>query len=236
MKMDMQRNSGLWWPYPFLPLLLLSPLHAEVDITRDGEGVTTFWYNSSNTQVATFLFNYCTLNSCNRFVYAWGCNPAWNPKNKGLTAYICVTSKHWGNNCNYWGSVGWNTGPSWGYEPQEASGKRDKNGESLLTRMTLVKSSPCNDRHVLSIRHPQPGDGGHYVLGSYGLWGTSRITFFIKDMYKNSEYTTRIPSTPVNPLKPHFSTFKDMMAISDPTYEDVVTIETGASELNLWLE
>lgn len=207
--------------------------YAEVAITQE-RGITTFWFNSTNTEVATFLFNFCDILPCANKHVPWRCDQS-GRQNNDITAYICVTSTHWGENCDYWGSAGWNSGISWGYQPKEALDRKDDNGETLLTRMTLVRQSQCTDRFILSIRQPQSKDGGHYVLGSYGKWGSSRRKFALKDMYRNSEYASGV-KTLINPLLSHISAFKNMIAIANPSFDEVVALETGFSDLNLWLE
>ncbi|KAM4748895.1 uncharacterized protein WCC33_006302 [Rhinophrynus dorsalis] len=39
-----------------------------------------------------------------------------------------------------------------------------------------------------------------------------------------------------NPLTPRVQTLRTMVAIANPTFEDTMTIETGYSDLNLWME
>lgn len=58
-------------------------------------------------------------------------------------------------------------------------------------------------------------------------------------MFHNPQYTklmATVTTTLINPLIQHIQAFKNMIVISNPTYEDVMTIETGSSEVNLWLE
>lgn len=225
-------NFGPWWLYPTLFALLLSPSSAEVDITQN-RGITTFWFNSSNTQVATFIFDLCKILPCTGLLALSGC-----PRIRTETAkmaYICVTSIYWGDNCDYWGSVGWNYGTPWGYQPSEALNRKNTKGESLLKRMTLVRQNRCKDHFILNIRDPQPGDAGTYFLGGYGEWGSPRQIFLISDMYHSPTYTA-LQKAPTNPIASHITSINDMTAISDPTFEDVMTIETGSSDHNLWLE
>lgn len=68
------------------------------------EGITQFWYNSSNAHIATFAFDYCNIVSCPLDV-SWQCN-WYNTLGRGpqyASTYICVTDSYWGQNCNYWG-------------------------------------------------------------------------------------------------------------------------------------
>lgn len=104
--------------------------YSEVAITQDND-LTTFWYNSSNTHVATFIFDLCDITPCPGS--ARQC--LWR-RNQDPVAYICVTditSYYY----SYWGSVGWNTGRDWGYRPESALKRVDKGGKSLISRMTL---------------------------------------------------------------------------------------------------
>ncbi|MEE6528683.1 hypothetical protein FKM82_031348 [Ascaphus truei] len=92
----------------------------EIAITQH-EGVVTFWYNSSNTHVATFSFDYCNIVSCPST--HWQCVLY---SNSGFrSTYICVTDSYWGKECDYWGAVGWNTGTDWGYRPQNGLARKD---------------------------------------------------------------------------------------------------------------
>lgn len=200
------------------------------------EALTTFWFNSSNTQVATFRFNHSL---CDRVAV-----PTW------AQAYICVIDDYWESNCKHWGSVGWNTGDDWGYRPQSALNRKDSKGRSLLSRMTLIKGTTTflhpypytvhkgftdNLQLILNIENPSKGDEGSYLLGIYGGWIT-HCKFQIKDMYQSEEWASLQLSQSRNPLKPHLYTFNEMIAIADPTYEDTLAIETGFSDINYWLE
>ncbi|PIO30048.1 hypothetical protein AB205_0217140 [Aquarana catesbeiana] len=112
--------------------------------------------------------------------------------------YICVTDDYRGNNCDYWGFMGWNTGGDWGYKPQSALDKKDKNGKSLLNRMTLLKTGTCsnsgrtghNMKFTLTIENPSPTDAGTYVLGTWLVGSTGGMTgkFQLKDMYNSSDW------------------------------------------------
>lgn len=90
---------------------------------------------------------------------------------------------------------------------------------------------------VITLDKPSPSDQGTFVLGWWFGGGNTgyRKQFHLKDMYKSSQYTTGNKLL-INPLFQHISTFKSMTAVSNPTFEDVMAIETGFSDLNLWLE
>lgn len=231
--------SGPWW---ILSAIVLSNLvRAQLYISSE-KGETTLWYNSSSSQTATYLFN-CydfepflqskqSIQKASR--YARGAS--WVDP----TVYLCVTSTYWGKNCKSWGAVGWNTGDEWGYKPSEASKSKDKDGKPLQTRLYLFRRlGICN--YGINIENPMPGDAGTYVLG---LWWRSGLGYYhttlhLKDMFHNPQYTklmATVTTTLINPLIQHIQAFKNMMAISNPTYEDVMAIETGSSEVNLWLE
>ncbi|XP_018080241.1 syncytin-1-like [Xenopus laevis] len=183
--------------------------------------VPTFWFNSSNTNVATFIFSACDLypDRCTRHLHRLG-----------VTGYICVTDEYLGYSCDHWGSVGWNTGTPWGYQPQSAISKVDDTGRSLLERMTL-KTGPTTSKFTLSIQHPSSGDADHYVFGLYNAGNQPLLWFDLKDMYQNN-YT----DTQTNPIKPNIATLNDMVAISNPTFADTMAVETGFSDVNVWLE
>ncbi|KAM5152884.1 uncharacterized protein ACMZJ9_011020 [Mantella aurantiaca] len=200
--------------------------------TSSGIKTLTMWYNSSNTHVVTLQFHMCLLTSCPSPGY-------WETMyTDGAAGYVCVTSDAWGDRCNSWGAVGWNTGDDWGYRPREALGRKDKNGKSLLTRMTILKTGKpcrpnaptCNLQYVLTIENPGKQDEGKYVIATYRpvykqfYWGYIRL----RDMYQNKDYKAT-----EEPSKPSFSILK---AIADPTYEDTIAIETGYSDRNIWLE
>lgn len=221
----MLENYGLLWTCVSLlvPLSLISQTHAEVAITQE-KGITTLWYSSSDTRVATFTFQACEILECpisssilQSYINSYG------------EAYICITSIYWGDDCSSWGAAAWNTGESWGYKPQGVN-------LSLQKRMTITKIGN-RMKLAINIENPSPSDQGTYVLGwciGGGITG-HRKRFHIKDMYKDSRHALNV-NTFINPLLHHISTFKNMVAISDPTFEDVVAIETGLSDLNLWLE
>lgn len=212
-------------------------MQAEVDITTNGETVT-LWYNSTNTQAATYLLN----------VYQFPKFAKIKPKIEQAvkfarggwqvppTFFICVTSTYWGDYCSSWKSVGWNTGNPWGYNPQESRASRDTLGKTLAARLHIIeRASPGNPLIFgINIEKPQPKDAGLYVLGLYWEPGlTIPLTQFkIQDMYGHPDY--RLPERASNPLMPHMGGLP--IAISNPTYEEVIAIETGVSETNLWLE
>ncbi|KAM4689058.1 uncharacterized protein O3C94_007196 [Discoglossus pictus] len=221
-----------------------NPTPQQVAITQDKDLVTTFWYNSSNTHVAAFSFDYCNIVSCPPV--PWQCN-LYRDTPKSRSTYICVTDDYWGQNCDYWGSVGWNTGTDWGYKPQSALSKKDHNGKSLISRMTLLKTGTCLNngksgqsmKFTLTIENPRPSDAGTYILGTWaaGAAGGKQGRFLLKDMYQSNDwFKLNAPVTADNPLKPSLHTFKEMIAIGDPTYEDTLAIETGFSDTNYWLE
>ncbi|XP_063817596.1 ERV-BabFcenv provirus ancestral Env polyprotein-like [Pseudophryne corroboree] len=216
-------------------MVLTCQATAEVDITQKS-GTYTFWYNSSNTEVAAYKIDFCTIAPCLNKHYAWQCDQ-YGTRNTPTEAYICVTSKYWGNKCAYWGSVGWNSGHSYGYQPKEALSRKDKYGESLLTRLTLHRQNRCDSKFILSIKHPQSTDAGTYVLGESFFLNPSLTPFLLQDMFNNEKYAQLKPPKPrPNLLKPHITTFKDMMAVNNPTFKDTLAIETGFSDINFWLE
>ncbi|XP_063789128.1 mitochondrial protein C2orf69 homolog isoform X1 [Pseudophryne corroboree] len=220
---------------PIALMVLIYQATAEVDITQKS-GTYTFWYNSSNTEVATYKIDFCTIAPCVNKHYAWKCDQ-YGTRNTPTEAYICVTSKYWGNKCAYWGSVGWNSGHSYGYQPKEAFSSKDKHGESLLTRLTLYRQNRCDSKFMLSIKHPQSTDAGTYVLGESFFINPSLTQFLLQDMFNNEKYAQlKSPKPRPNLLKPHIATFKDMIAINNPTLEDTLAIETGFSDINFWLE
>ncbi|XP_040206162.1 uncharacterized protein LOC120937204 [Rana temporaria] len=197
------------------------------------DGKVIFWYNSSDTHIATFDFHPCKILPC----------PEHDSRSERYEkgdgeGYICVTKGSWGKNCDSWGAAAWNTGTPWGYNPLPAYDSKDSQGEPLLTRLTLTKPGPSMTL-VLNIRNPSPSDKGEYVLGWWfggGHWG-HRGSFRLEDMYNNNEWQPikNLPPPP-NPLKPHVQTLEDMVAIADPTFKDTIEVETGLSEINLWLE
>ncbi|XP_063790741.1 uncharacterized protein LOC134945412 [Pseudophryne corroboree] len=216
-------------------MVLTCQATAEVDITQNS-GIYTFWYNSSNTEVATYKIDFCNFGPCLRKHYEWGCDQ-YGTRNTPNEAYICVTSKYWGNKCAYWGSVGWNSGHSYGYQPKEALSSKDKYGESLLTRLTLYRQNRCDSKFILSIRHPQSTDAGTYVLGESFFINPSLTQFLLQDMFNNEKYAQlKSPKPRPNLLRPHITTFQLMIAIDNPTFEGTMAIETGFSDINLWVE
>ncbi|KAM8952958.1 LOW QUALITY PROTEIN: uncharacterized protein RCH25_043714 [Pelodytes ibericus] len=217
--------------------LLLGLIKAQqVAITKDNH-VYTFWYNSSSTRVATFAFDYCDVVNC---TFPSSLSPTvYKDKPNIKDPYICVTDDYWGYECSSWKAAGWNTGPAWGYRPQSALDKLDKNGESLLKRMTFRKPGGATPiKLALNIEHPSPGDAGQYVMGMYWKGGGSyskQGTFYLRDMYDSPEWVDAAHMT-INPLKPHIKTLRHMIAIANPTYEDTMAVETGFFDTNLWLE
>ncbi|XP_053573021.1 uncharacterized protein LOC128662967 [Bombina bombina] len=162
--------------------------------------------------------------------------------------YICVEDGYWGKNCKHWGSVGWNTGPGprWGYKPKSALDRKDKNGKSLIDRMTLFKSGSClssgrsgfSMRLTFTIENPSPNDSGSYILSVWvsGGVGPSQGRFHIKDMVNSSEWG-KIASA-LNDKTPTESQSQSqtMVAMADPSPRVTMATETGYSDINLWLE
>ncbi|XP_063780245.1 uncharacterized protein LOC134928443 [Pseudophryne corroboree] len=231
-------NHGPRWACVILTLItvLTLPCRTEVDISQK-EGVTTLWYNSSNTHVATYVLDYFMLSKL-----AEAKHSIHKKRKSGIseTVYICVTDSWWGYNCDSWGSVGWNTGIDWGYRPSDALNRWSQpGGIPLLSRMSIFKmdEGPSAYRFRLNIERPSRADNGTYVVGIW--WGTGyyseRQSFHLWDMFNNPAYQSKaIPQG--KPLRPHIATFKDMIAINNPTFEDILAIETGFSDINFWLE
>uniref|UniRef100_A0A8C5N1U0 Envelope protein n=1 Tax=Leptobrachium leishanense TaxID=445787 RepID=A0A8C5N1U0_9ANUR len=215
----------------------------DVYIGKDN-GFMTFYYNSSSTKVATYIFDYCSIVECPQ-------NLAWQCFTYRQAIYICVTDSYWGNKCDSWGSVGWDTGylndkstipTGWGYNPAVANLRRSSDGRSLLNRLTLIRGKACSNpgsnpgssiQLVLTIYHPSPDDSGLYVLGSWakgGTGGEKRGRFKLQDTAKLRSHEN--PLTPI--IRPSY--LKDTRTLQDPTYEDSLAIETGFSDTNLWLE
>ncbi|XP_063782069.1 endogenous retrovirus group FC1 Env polyprotein-like [Pseudophryne corroboree] len=220
-------------------IALLAHIHlttCEVDITHT-DGVPTLWYNSSNTHVATYVLDYFMfpkLADNKHFIQ--------QKRKSGMseTVYICVTDSWWGYNCDSWGSVGWNTGLDWGYRPSDALNRWSQpDGVPLLKRLSIFKmdEGPNAYRFRLNIQHPSRADNGTYVVGIWWKTGyfSARQIFYLWDMFKHPAYQSRV-SPQGKPLRPHIATFKDMVAINNPTFEDVLAIETGFSDINFWLE
>lgn len=61
---------------------------AGVAISREN-GELILWYNSSDTQVATFIFDYCQVVSCP--ADNWKCHLYKQP------IYLCVTDQYYGH-------------------------------------------------------------------------------------------------------------------------------------------
>lgn len=220
----------LSWTFPLI--------QTEVAITKEDKS-TTLWFNSSNTHVATFSFTYDDLTG-----RGYEQDTRKKAQGKDGTGYICVTDVYWGYNCDYWGSVGWNEGTDWGYKPGSAIERKDKNGKSLISRMTLYKTG---SKYVLNIENPSKQDEGMYVFGLYwgGGYSGSRGKFYLKDMQNHPQKwnSTKVKANNTtssqsgsNPLLPHISRLSGIIAISNPTYEDTMAVETGFSDVNLWLE
>lgn len=134
---------------------------------------------------------------------------SWDEAVRPMTVYVCVTDTYWGNNCDSWGAVGWNTGgTNWGYKPENAQNRKDKNGKSLLDRMTINKHTdqPYTKEFRLTIENPSPEDSGTYVLGLW--WGSGypgypgfRKPFQLKDMFNNPEWGVPQSTSNSNLLK-----------------------------------
>ncbi|XP_075453074.1 uncharacterized protein LOC142493251 [Ascaphus truei] len=216
----------------------------EIAITQH-EGAVTFWYNSSNTHVATFSFDYCDIVSCSST--NWQCNMYRDTPNS-RAIYICVTDSYWGQECDYWGAVGWNTGIDWGYQPQNGLARKDRNGKSLISRMILRKTGTCLVsgktgeimKLTLTIENPSPGDAGVYVLGNWMKGGIRGVygKFRIQDMYNSKDWqmSQKSPKIEKNPMAPRIQTFQGMIATAGPSFQDTMAIGTGFSDTNLWLE
>ncbi|XP_063779850.1 sodium/potassium-transporting ATPase subunit beta-1-interacting protein 3 isoform X1 [Pseudophryne corroboree] len=227
-----------------ISIALLALIHltiCEVSITQT-DGVPTLWYNSSNTHVATYILDYFMFPEIADDKYY-----IQQRRKSGMseTMYICVTDEWWmeisyhGSNCDYWESVGWNTGADWKYGPSFAKNRWSKYGVPLLSRLSIHKmdEGPNSYRFRLNIVNPSRSDNETYVLGIWWQAGyySARQRFYLWDMYKNPKYQPKI--APQNkPLKPHIATSKDMVAITNPTFEDTLAIETGFSDINFWLE
>ncbi|XP_077138100.1 uncharacterized protein LOC143804169 [Ranitomeya variabilis] len=208
----------------------------QVAITQTG-GVITFWYNTT-AHVASFKFDYCDVVQCDT---KWVSSPSTMSQPAQLRSgqqYICVTGDGWGRTCSSWRAVGWNTGEDWGYRPNTASRKQDSQGKSLLTRMTLSRTKvlkPCDtigqcNPLVLNLENPQPGDNGTYLLGTYvnGVCASCAHLgqFILADIKEMSPKDKNKHSNPLNKVT----------AIANPTFEDILAIETGYTETNLWLK
>ncbi|KAG8550554.1 hypothetical protein GDO81_023955 [Engystomops pustulosus] len=135
------------------------------------KGLTTFWVDTTS-EFQTYSFDYCDVVDCRSGGIAT--NYWFDAYVKGQF-YLCVTRP--GNeNCCYWSDVGWNTGKDRGYAPRKGRDRRDKQGRSLLSRLTLsagqLKSPDCNRKAnclplYLNLENPQVGDLGKYVLGCH---------------------------------------------------------------------
>lgn len=216
-------SSGPWWI--FSAIVLSKSTLANVDITRE-QGVTTFWHNASSTKEASFIFSACDILNCPAGGLKYG------------EAYICYCDNAWGWDCDYWGAAAWNTGDPWGYNPTSLENWKP----GLRKRMSIVKVSsqhPWKPKLAININNPQPTDVGRFVLGWWYGGGSRghRSRFNILEMETmKQEYTKAKSPSSTSDVVPRLSIFKDMTAISDPTFEEIMTIETGSSESNLWLE
>ncbi|KAM4702825.1 uncharacterized protein WCC33_011353 [Rhinophrynus dorsalis] len=90
---------------------------------------------------------------------------------------------------------------------------------------------------TLTIENPSPGDSGTYILGHWfhGLAGGKMSPFRIQDMFQSQEWLGRSTPSPTSGTNRRLS-FRDMTAIANPTFEDTMAIETGHSDINLWVE
>uniref|UniRef100_A0A8C5R415 Uncharacterized protein n=1 Tax=Leptobrachium leishanense TaxID=445787 RepID=A0A8C5R415_9ANUR len=113
--------------------------------------------------------------------------------------------------------------------------------------MTLIGRGgwPCSIRSgaqtvqlTLTIQHPSQADTGVYVMGIYATATTKfpRYKFKLQDMaiYKKEEnpflhrkYGEVVRRPPLLP---------NTKSIANPTYEDSIVMETGFSDVNVWLE
>ncbi|KAM4041666.1 uncharacterized protein ACNLHF_012655 [Anomaloglossus baeobatrachus] len=215
-------------------ILCTKSVWSQATVTKTND-VVTFWYNSS-TQVVTFTFDYCDIVKCQLGrVPQMGCQAHLRQGQQ----YICVTGGGYGDTCSSWKAVGWNTGENWGYKPSVALNKRDEKGRSLLTRMTLSRApatrtcttnNQCNPL-VLNIEHPQSQDEGIYLLGTHIKGGHNGCMQLGK--FRLSQMTKVLP---VFRMLTHIQTFHSMVAIANPTMEDVYAVEQGYTDTNLWLE
>ncbi|XP_068096340.1 ERV-BabFcenv provirus ancestral Env polyprotein-like [Hyperolius riggenbachi] len=199
----------------------------QVAVTREHQSLV-FWYNSSQIQVATYTFDYCqVVQRCN-----WHCSLY----EKGQF-FICVTDDHWGYKCSSWEAAAWNTGTDWGYRPDPAMTRVDRNGVPLRSRMTLTtaggacmpgKQIDSSQRLTLNIENPSPGDAGTYVIGMHvpGYTGGPLGKFSLRDMYKNPEFR----------VMEHEDQEPWVQALANPTFEETIAMETGYSDTNMWLE
>lgn len=93
---------------PFILFIVIVVQAQEVAI-KQKSGITQFWYNSSNTHVATFISPYSKIlpGTDHRIrSYERTVDP--------MTVYVCVTNDYWGDNCDYWGAVGGTLGTQTG--------------------------------------------------------------------------------------------------------------------------
>uniref|UniRef100_A0A8C5WFH2 Envelope protein n=1 Tax=Leptobrachium leishanense TaxID=445787 RepID=A0A8C5WFH2_9ANUR len=178
-----------------------------------------------------------------------------------IIIYMCVTNSYWGQECGSWGSVGWNTGVPWGHKPQIALDRMDNNGKSLLARMTLKmapNTCPAQElqesdddtvfksrtgatalKLILTLENPGPGDAGTYILGIWEKEGSenpwSLGKFCLRDMYLAPDWVP--PHQQSKPLNHHMVISSNgIVAITNPTFEDTMAMETGYSDMNVWLE
>uniref|UniRef100_A0A8C5MGS4 Uncharacterized protein n=1 Tax=Leptobrachium leishanense TaxID=445787 RepID=A0A8C5MGS4_9ANUR len=160
-----------------------------------------------------------------------------------------------------WASVAWNTGVPWGHKPQIALDRKDENGKSLLARMTLnmapntcpkyelqesdddgevrLRTGATALKLILTLENPGPEDAGIYVLGLWVKGGSENPQtlgkFRLRDMYLALDWVP--PRQQSKPLNHHMMISSNgIVAIADPTFEDTMAIETGYSDMNVWLE
>ncbi|XP_075687398.1 uncharacterized protein LOC142656367 [Rhinoderma darwinii] len=205
------------------------------------DGVTTFWYNSSSTHVATYQFEFESVTSFRNkhscVKQTCGYWNAYHMCDRG-TQYICVTDNYYGNHCTSWKAVGWNTGDHWGYRPQSALEKKDINGKSLLTRMMLSRKA-CGLSGlnlILTIENPSKTDQDTYILGTHGGVNREMGKFKLKDMVDSREWRKLNPERLIKVLLSQIQMHKKMLAMADPGLEDTMAVEIGFGDHNVWLE
>ncbi|XP_040209390.1 ERV-BabFcenv provirus ancestral Env polyprotein-like [Rana temporaria] len=223
----------------YILLFTVTIVYTQKVAIRETDHRMQFWYNSSNTHVATFIFDFCTMVSVPQF--EWQCNVYQRQLVATGDIYICDTVE----DCDNWESVGWKTGDGWEYRPQSGLNKKDKHGEPLLDRLSLTKTgiwSSGEEGHstklILTIKNPSPTDAGTYVIGVRTSGGERgpHAQFQIKDMYNSSEWKALQAASDSPEPQEDMRTLDDIVAIADPTFEDTMAAETGFSDVNLWLE
>ncbi|KAG8567761.1 hypothetical protein GDO81_013768 [Engystomops pustulosus] len=204
-------------------------------------GSIIFWVNTTSS-FQTYSFDYCDVVDCKSG--GTTTNYWFDTYVKGQY-YLCVTRP--GNeNCRYWSDVGWNTGKNWGYVPQEARDRRDKQGKSLLTRLTLstgqLKFSGCNCQAnclplYLNLENPQVGDLRKYVLGCHvGSLNPEVGHIYLRDVREHP-----VAKPEAHPTTAAEGSLQRVVGEAIPipglSWEQVFSIETGtAPRKNLWLE